>query len=91
MRTWERMLDKMRERLNAADSQPLPPIEEKDMEKIQELADIKKIPISKALHEAIKLYCEQHSNYGNHVKISEERKERNPLLRLEGLCRGDHS
>ena len=89
MRTWEKAWDKLLERLNAQESQPLSPIEEKDMQQLQELAELKKIPISRALHEAIELYCQQHSNFGNHIKISEERKERNPLLRLEGLCGGD--
>ncbi|RXT06582.1 hypothetical protein [Ammoniphilus sp. CFH 90114] len=52
---------------------------------LEKTAEKRHIPISQAIQEAVDLYTKQETA-DPLPKINEERKERNPLLRLEGLC-----
>ncbi|MBP1934093.1 hypothetical protein [Ammoniphilus resinae] len=58
---------------------------EEDLEKLERIAQKKKLSVPELLQHAVSSYC-QESDQMLKVKISEEQKERNPLLRLRGLA-----
>jgi|GEM_PF-3982126 len=58
---------------------------EEDLEKLERIAQKKNLSVPELLQQAVSSYC-QESNPLLKVKISEEQKERNPLLRLRGLA-----
>lgn len=60
-------------------------LQEDEIKKLKLIARKKNIPLSEAISQAVDSYL-QNTDTQPKLKISEERKEMNPLLRLEGLA-----
>lgn len=94
---WDKVWDHLRNRLDgqrrhskrgkrtANESIQVYTLGEEQLDQLEKAVRKRNIPVSQAIQEAIDFYCQQQDTEAL-PKIREERKEHNPLLRLEGLC-----
>ncbi len=93
VKVWDQLWDRLdvqkrqtkRGKRTAKESIQVYALGEEQLDQLEQAIRKRNIPLSQAIQEAIDLYC-QHQNIEAIPKIREERKDQNPLLRLEGLC-----
>ncbi|WP_134702082.1 hypothetical protein [Ammoniphilus sp. YIM 78166] len=92
-KTWDQLWERIegerrksrREKRTEKESIQVYTLGDEQLDQLEKAVRKRNIPLSQAIQEAIDLYC-QHQEMDTLPKIREERKEQNPLLRLEGLC-----